>query len=422
MSSEKLPHQQEPDFSVNWDRAIFIDEVINEQLVRRLTPTILKLRQESTDPITVAINSPGGSLSSLDTLLGLLQGPTQFSSSGSVVTVVTDNAYSAAANLLALGNYSVAMQHSSILFHDVRFGEMEDVTPSKALIAAKSLQDENDRFALKLANRVIRRLIWIYIDFENEFDQINQNYPSLYKKYTEIIPNLPKPRHGARTIDIASFAIALFRYLSPSNESLIHKVISRLGTWTYLTKLSHSYPSYREKGSRKPGLLDGVRRFNKELNKTEIPEACEADLKLMITLLISGLKTEGMTFNQNIEEATRNFNLIQSMDDEKHRQSAVRLMLRNPNTFFEVDFASLNDDDKKAAISGAMPYAQMFWLFCVSLCRELFDGENILTPTDSQLLGLVDEVAGGGPVESRREYRFRRAAEKEKNDAATAKV
>lgn len=59
-----------------------------------------------------------------------------------------------------------------------------------------------------------------------------------------------------------------------------------------------------------------------------------------------------------------------------------------------------------------MPNAQLFWLFCVSLCRELFEGEHTLKPIDAQLLGLVDEVAGGGPIETKREYRTRLATEK----------
>src|SRR5450759_5652488 len=137
------------ELTANWDRAIFIDGSINDQLVRQLMPSILKLRQESSDPITVAIDSPGGSLSSLDTLLGLLKGPTQNRNSGSIITVATNRAYSAAANLLAFGTYAVGLEHSRILCHDVRLSELEDVTPSTARDVAKALQYENDRHALK---------------------------------------------------------------------------------------------------------------------------------------------------------------------------------------------------------------------------------------------------------------------------------
>src|SRR3989338_859371 len=110
------------DLSANWNRAIFINEEIDDELVRKLTPTILKLRQENNEPITVGINSPGGSLDSLDILLGLLTGPTQNGERGKIVTVATNSAYSAAANFLAFGDNSVALRHSQILYHDVRYG------------------------------------------------------------------------------------------------------------------------------------------------------------------------------------------------------------------------------------------------------------------------------------------------------------
>lgn len=403
------------DVSVNWNRVIHIDEVINEQLVRRLIPDILKMRQASNDPITVAINSPGGSLASLETILGLLTGPTQFAKSGSIVTVVTNKAYSAAANLLAMGNYSVALPHTSVLCHDVRFGEMADVTPSKALSAAKSLQDENDRFALKLANHVVRRLVWVYLDLQGRFSENNKRYSGIYQEYSSIVPEFSLSGLGERKVDIASFATALYGKLSLNNDILINGVMSRLAKWILLTRLTDSYPTYRTKGARKVGLLDGAKQFYKELGaKAEWSSETEGDLKLMLTLMLSSLAGSGGGFERTIDDSTRNYNLIKSMNDESHRNMAMRMMLRHRPMFFDVELDELDEKKKKGVVQSAMPHAQLFWLFCVSLCRELFEGEHVLSPNDSQLLGLVDEVAGGGHVESRREFRVssERASEK----------
>lgn len=184
------------ELTANWNRAIFIDGPINDQLVRQMAPQILKLRQESSDHITVAIDSPGGSLYSLDSLLGLLTGPTQNRNSGSVVTVVTNRAFSAAANLLAFGNYAVGLDHARILCHDVRFSELEDVTPSKARDVAKSLQDENDRYALRLANHVIRRLVWVFIDLKPKFKEITGKYPNTHGRYKSAIQKFAEPVAG----------------------------------------------------------------------------------------------------------------------------------------------------------------------------------------------------------------------------------
>ncbi|MES2662542.1 MAG: ATP-dependent Clp protease proteolytic subunit [Pseudomonadota bacterium] len=401
----ELPHTKNKDISVNWDRAIYIDDAINENLVKRITPEILKFRQQSTDPITVAINSNGGSITSLDTILGLLRGPTQFSYYGPVITVVTNKAFSAAANLLSQGDYAVALQHSNVLFHDVRFGELADVTPSKALVAAKSLQDQNDSLALKLANHVIKRLVWVYLDQSNNFDKNNEKFSNIHNRYKSLIPELQNYTFGAAKVDISSFATILFSNLSITNQTLIHGVMTRLGKWVHLNNISDSYPTYRKTGSKIPGILDGAQRLYKELrNKSIIPESCQNDLKLMITLMISEID-DFNDFQNIIDESTRNFNLIQSMNDDKHRQTAIRLMLRHDSMFFDVEFEDLGDEAKKSAVQEALPNARLFWLFCVSLCRELFEGEHILTPVDCQLLGLVDEIAGGGPIQSRREFR-----------------
>jgi hypothetical protein len=88
-------------------------------------------------------------------------------------------------------------------------------------------------------------------------------------------------------------------------------------------------------------------------------------------------------------------------------------MLEQPHVFFGKSLKELSDEERKAEIATAEPYARLFWYFCVLLCRELFRGEHILSPRDAQLLGMVDEVAGGGAVDSIREYIIKRDAKNE---------
>lgn len=406
-------NNQIKEVSINWERSIFIDTVFDDELLKKLTPLILKLRQESSDPITVAIDSPGGSLATLDSLLGLLTGPSQDGKNGSVVTVVTNRAYSAAANLLSLGDYSVALTHSEILFHDVRYSGIQDVTPSKARAVASSLQVTNDEFALKLANRLINRLIWVFIDQKSNFESFGKKYPSVLKRYKNYLGDWSSPIEGRNFFDVAGFATCLYAQLSARNESLINSVMTRLGKWVILKGFAERFPTYRQKGARKPGLLDGARELHKTLGgDAERLHSSEKDLKLIFALLVSELlehSSNPREFNISLEEATRNFALIQSMDDRQHNRSATRLMLRHQYLFFGKEIDNLNEDERKDEIKKAAPYAQLFWLFCVSLCRELFEGEHILKPEEGQLLGLIDEVAGGGPIESRREYRVKKA-------------
>ena len=400
------------EFTANWNRSIMIDSPIDDDLVKKLMPRILTLRQESTDPITVGINSPGGSLAALDVLLGLLKGPGQNGTYGEIITVVTHRAYSAAANFLAFGDYSVALKHAQVLYHDVRFGGMEDVTPEKARGAAKLLQERNDEFAMRLANTVIERLVWIYIDLSTEFDNDSSANQEMYEDYTSIINDYAPQVEGFERVDIAGFAVSLWKRLSKANDNLITNVMGRLRQWVYLTEVVKKIGTYRQKGSRTPGLLDGVSDLNKKFSgNKEHFESCEDDLKLLLTLVVDAIsktKTAGINFQFILDKAVREFGILDSMNDKKHIKYALKLMLENDFVFFgnKIDdqLENMGESEKLDLFRKCAPSARLFWHFCVLLCRELFEGEHILSPEDAQLLGLVDEVSGGGPIQSRREY------------------
>ncbi len=402
-----------PSVTINWDRSILVDGVIDDEIVRRLTPQILKLRQNGADPITVGINSPGGSLASLDVLLGLLTCPNQDGIDGEVITVATHRAYSSAANMLAFGTYAIGLKHSEILYHDVRFGGMADVTPEKARDAAKSLQDANDAFALRLAHRVIKRLVWVYIDLRPNFTEVQTRFNGLHKTYTDFLAAYAPPVDGFECIDLASFATSLWCNLSARNDELITKVMQRLSQWIYLTKIAKLTATYRAKGSREPGLLDGSRRLHKMFKgKPDHFEQSEDPLKLFLSLFLADIaetKSEQINFAATLERAVREYGILQSLNDPKHVRYASDLMARHSTIFFNRrvpdGLDALPEDEKNDLLEKAAPHARLLWHFCVLLCRELFEGEHVLSPQDAQLLGLIDEVAGGGPVQSRREFR-----------------
>lgn len=403
--------------TIDWRRSLLIDSSIDDELIRRITPQILALRQESNEPITIGIDSPGGSLASLDVLLGLLTGPNQDGEKGEIITVATHRAYSAAANFLAFGTYAVALHHAQVLYHDVRFGGMEDVTSEKARVAAKSLQDANDMFALRLAHRVIQRLIWIYIDLRSNFEEIQTGFPGTYKKFSAIVSAYAPIVDGYKSVDLASFATSIWAMLSSQNDILIWNVMERLERWINLTNVVKTAPTYRQKGSRIAGLLDGSRQLYKRFaGRPEQFQSSEEGLKLFISLIVAGIsrkKTGRVNFPLVLDQATREFSILNSMNDPKHVRYATDLMLENPHIFFESkhakDIDQLPEAEKTEIQTKAAPYATLLWHFCVLLCRELFEGEHVLKPQDAQLLGLVDEVSGGGPIQSRRDFRIEQA-------------
>jgi ATP-dependent protease ClpP protease subunit len=405
------------ELTINWQRAILIDSPIDNELVKKLTPQILDLRQKSTDPITIGIDSPGGSLAALDIILALLTGPDQNGNKGEIITVATHRAYSAAANFLAFGTYSVALSHAQVLYHDVRYGGMEDVTPEKARDAAKQLQDTNDRFALRLAHLIIKRLVWIYIDLSTNFVSDRTEFPKIHERYASLVSTYAPKVDDFESLDLASFATSLWARLSRQNDTLISNVMTRLEKWVYLTKFAKCTETYRVKGSRTPGLLDGVNELHKKFSgKADNFQSYEEDLKLLLCLIVDELsdnQTDSDRFPSVIDHAVREFGILDSMNDSKHINYASNLMLKHSHVFFDSELDNELDSmpkaDKEALFSKAAPHARLLWHFCVLLCRELFEGEHILNPSDAQLLGLVDEVAGGGPIQSRRDFRIEAA-------------
>lgn len=408
--------------TIDWNRSIHINSPIDDNLVQQLTPKILALRQASNEPITIGIDSPGGSLASLDVIIGLLKSEDQDGNSPQIITVATHKAYSAAANFLAFGDYAVAQSQSQILYHDVRYGGMEDVTPEKARDAAKSLQDANDAFALRLAHRIIKRLIWIYIDLRSKFAENEERYQATHKRYSGIISAYAPKSDDLEGIDLASFATTLWAKLSRNNDSLVTNVMERLAKWIHLTKIAKSAPTYKPKGSRVAGMLDGPRHLHKLFKgPPENFEDSEESLKLLLSLIVADLATKKpgrKGFNSVLERASREFLVLESMNESRHITYASNILMQHAHLFLDgltyEELSEMSPEERERKVEKATPHARLLWHFCVLLCRELFEGEHILTPEDAQLLGLVDEVPGGGPVMSKREFRKKQAANNKK--------
>ena len=90
----------DPNFRPNPARAIFVLGLIDQPLIERLTPQIVTLCSQNREPITVYIDSRGGSVASAESILRLLQSTDQDGASPCrLITVVTGHAASAAADL-----------------------------------------------------------------------------------------------------------------------------------------------------------------------------------------------------------------------------------------------------------------------------------------------------------------------------------
>jgi len=388
--------------------------------VSTLTPQILALQGENNEPITVGIDSPGGGLVANDRLFQLLKAPTQLNKGCHVITVATNEASSAAANLLAYGDYALALPHASILFHDVRYGGLRDVTPGVAKITAKQLSDLNDEYAVKLANYATRRVVWVYLDLQPKFEEAKGKNEEVVKEFEKCVSSLPK--NDNVNIDFVGFWAAVYDRLTEASRPILLATVKKVGWWLEFQAHSSELPALRQAGGATLGMLDGVdylmrksvaRAANCSIDDVQcITEAEYSGLDLLLRLAAIRISRHRVLWEDvsttSLDSLIADYDLMMKMNDPSHIKSTARFMHRH-----KVMFSGLEDIDNKPQeerdkiVVEIFPVARFFWIFCVLLCRSLFDGEHVLNPADAQLLGMIDEVIGGGPIESRREFDIR---------------
>ena len=147
----------DPDYRPDPTRAVNVFREFDQELAEKALLTIASFRNASSLPITVYINSPGGSIRVLENIECALRCADQDKRVCRVITVAIGDAGSAAASLLSLGDYAVAYKKSRIHYHGARFSEV-DVTMEDASSVASRLLSLNRRIAHNLAERCVDRL------------------------------------------------------------------------------------------------------------------------------------------------------------------------------------------------------------------------------------------------------------------------
>ncbi len=151
------------DFTPNPDRAIWVEGQLNEALLERLRPEILELTADNREPITVFVNSGGGSSEVSEAILRLLRRTTQDDARVSrILTVAAPKACSAAANLLSAGDFAIAYPDSRLLWHGGRWPLSDLVDAGECgLLYARTLPTFHELAAAALARNSVHRFLFI---------------------------------------------------------------------------------------------------------------------------------------------------------------------------------------------------------------------------------------------------------------------
>jgi ATP-dependent protease ClpP protease subunit len=407
-------------FDWNWDHAVMVDDEISDKFVAKLSKDILKLKQTGAQTITVGINSPGGSIEAANTLLSLLKAPGPKGTDTTVITVAVDKAYSAAASLLALGDYAVALPSAHIHYHDVRFTQYFDLTSAKAVQAARELQRANDRMALRLADSVVERLAWIFIFLQPSFDQAKKDFPALLGHVEELGMNEIWQAEGPK-LDFGGFVCSQFGHTSTEGDALIHEAIKKLKGWRKLeiaySEFSHANQPETDNAALfrddNPliAIVNSGQGESEKFTWTD-RDGLKSDLVLLMLLLFRrapGNPTLRLT-DSVIADLMTEFAFFKEIRRRNHIESVIDLLREHDFVFFD-DFVSekianaKSEEERGQLLRVLFPQAQLLWAYVVLMCRSLFDGEHPISVDDALFLGLVDEIAGRSSPRSKRHTR-----------------
>jgi ATP-dependent protease ClpP protease subunit len=364
-----------PAFRANPNRAIFIQRIIDQQLVDRLLPEIIRLQSQSREPITVYIDSRGGSTASAEILLRLLGASDQDGSKPCrLITVATSIAASAAADILCSGDYACAYRRSVIVHHGTsRLMGDEGLNLQAASSLTQVLRMRNDRFAMTLANQAIGRLVFRYVSLQSGFADFRKE-------------------HGKNYSDIHCFIGLTSERLSDEAKNVLSRALARFLRYQTL-----------------------LERATKRTRRGKKPPARQVDFEALVLKAVIDFersehrKDESWTFEgEGLAQVSDDFYLVSEYVSAYETDGFNRLCERwgmyflTDNDRIEAEKITEEDKRKEFEKSRIQNYLRPLWLFFVALCHALQEGENELSAVDAYWLGLIDEVIGSRKLVSLR--------------------
>lgn len=356
------------EFRPNPDRAIYVHGVINAELVHRLTPRILFLQNKSREPITVYIDSPGGDLSSAQSLWKLLTNSNQdYAPACRIITVVTRKAASAAADLLSSGDYAIALPHTTALYHGSRTYRELPLTVETTSALSYLLRVTNDTYAMGLVRKMESRLMFRFLFAKGQFANIRK-----------------QAAHDLTDSDC--FLAVISGNLSDGAKKLYKTAYERQGRYVELLAVAKRAKKYKNVAKTEASRLKAIVDYEVSSNKKDKNWTFQGGglnrLNDDFFLLSEHLASSE---NDRISQLCSQWGIFAISADEK----------------VEIDRAP-EDQRNSLLVKKVRPTLEPMWSFFVALCHALQEGENDLTAKDAYWLGLVDEVMGEAELPSMR--------------------
>jgi hypothetical protein len=356
----------DPDFRPNPERAIYLHGQINTELVDHLTPLIIKLKNQSFDPLTVYIDSVGGDPNLMESILKLLFAGNQDNiPRARVITVTTRQAASAAADLLSSGDYALAYPGASILYHGIRLADLKrPLTHEWSSVLVDYLRERNRAYAMQLGEKIISRFMFRFVVSKAHFKQVR------------------KDQNDDEMSELDCYLALIRDKLSPEGKAVLDTARARYERYDELLTSVIRYETRRKPPTKRAGRealrLKAIVEFEANLNR----------------------KNDKWSFEQGgMKSLTDDFFLLTEYLTN-YQTGSFKSLCASYGDFLmsaeeKEELKALSEPEREVKKAEKVrPLLFPVWSFFVGFCHALQRGENELTALDAYWLGLIDEVIG----------------------------
>lgn len=360
-------------FPIRKKRCIYVNRTIDLDLYNALFPKICRLREKSSAPIYIYLDSRGGNVSLSEKLHELLRAPRYDGTSCKIVTVVPQLAASAAADLAILGDFCSGYPAAIIHCHGTRLSAPELTADNVDDVGAR-LRISNENHALKLAQKVSERLAF-----------------QIWLKKTELLSFAAEQLKESRSAkgdddligrqDLTSIYFSYLQEkgqftssLSPTGSEFIRRCNARWERKSAMFELLAERIEAEENGNHH-------KRIAEQLMSQAIEGAADNDSTLAIARrVVEDATLLGETFPGGITG---------------WEELAVKQGIYFLRPEEETEFEGVSDEEHDDFLIRKTKSAVMVnYLIATNLCQTLHESENPFSAIDAYNLGLVDEIYG----------------------------
>jgi hypothetical protein len=340
-------------------RSVMVGGAIDASLVREIEEQILAFRRASNEPITVLIDSPGGSAALLELL-----GPGESGENPAQIrTLATGLAEGAAADLLVAGDLAAALVSSRI----------------------RLLPDENGPGHAWLAHRIFPRML-------DTLARVSP-YPTRYGPAADMFADEMDAGLDRGLHSLSLLAGALWIELPAGPDEMIQDAVADLLRFRVVREECEK-PNY----SPPEALLETLSHLDPVMRAEG-----EHRLRVLHFLLARFMDADDdpLVNADALSEAARYLDYYADWSSRHFRNDLLAGVLAHGQVFFapgELDeirrLAAAGDEGIAEAADRAYRSVEPFWAFTLSLARSLREEAEPLDAVSAWWLGLLDVVVG----------------------------